>query len=315
MAEVIWVELLSRHGPVSARFRCTGPEIRIGRSYHNDVVIDDAAVAPEHLRITRAADGAIVAEALDAQSFALAGERRDRSLIDGDSVLRIGHTLVRVRDADYPVPAEAPARRPTSWVAVSALIVAALAINGMMLWLDETTEPKATRYIGSIAELAAAALAWAALWAVFSRIFSGQARFSRNLTIGVSGILAYSLYRMLTSGLAFSLSSQAVANYAFGGIWLLLAIVCFLHLHGISPTRPLLKAAILGGLAAGVIGLQLANAFDLANPARQQPIYARTLLPPAFRLARVKSEDGFFAEINSLKAKLDSDRVAAASAP
>lgn len=312
MAEVIWIELLSRHGHVGARFRCIGPEIRIGRSYRNDVVIDDTAVAPEHLRITQGADGAIVAEALEAESFAIAGERRDRSLVDGDTVLRIGHTLLRVRGADYPVPAQMPAR-PTSWVTPTALVVITLALNGLVLWLDETTEPKLTRYIGSIAALAAAALVWTALWAVFSRIFSGQARFGRNLTIGVAGILAYTIYHMLSDALAFAFASAAIANYAFIGLWLLLGAVCFFHLQSIAATRPLLKTAIVGGLAVCVIGFQLANQFDLANPVRQLPIYARSLLPPAFRLARVKSEDGFVAEIDAMKSKLDADRVTAAA--
>ena len=314
MAEVIWIELLSRHGHVGARFRCAGPEIRIGRSYRNDVVIDDSAVAPEHLRITQGADGAIVAEALEAQSFSIAGAPRDRSLIDGDTVLRIGHTLLRVRGADYPVPVAMPAR-PTSWGTPAALVVVTLVLNGLVLWLDETTEAKATHYTGSIAALAAAVLIWAALWAVFSRIFAGQAHFGRNLTIGVAGVLAYTVYRMLADTLAFAFSSAAIASYAFIGVWLLLGAVCFFHLQSIAATRPVLKIAILGGLAAGVIAFQLANQLDLANPARQQAVYVRTLLPPAFRLTRIKSEDAFVAEIGAMKSKLDADRAAAAASP
>lgn len=311
MAEVIWIELLSRHGHVATRFRCAGPELRIGRSYRNDVVIDDTAVAPEHLRITQGTDGALVAEALETQSFAIAGARRERSLIDGDTVLRIGHTLLRVRGADYPVPVEMPAR-PVSWATSAALIVVTLALNGLVLWLDETTEPKATHYIASIAALAAVVLVWTALWAIASRIFSAQARFGRNLTIGVAGILAYTIYHMLENMLAFAFSSAAIANYAFIGLWLLLGAVCFFHLQSIAATRPFLKIAILAGLAVAVTGYQIANQLDLANPVRQQPVFARSLLPPAFRLARVKSEDGFFAEIGAMKSKLDADRAAAA---
>ena len=62
MEQVIWVEILSRHHDVLERHRCTGPEIRIGRGYDNDVVLDDPYVAPRHLRVFRGATGTLVAE-------------------------------------------------------------------------------------------------------------------------------------------------------------------------------------------------------------------------------------------------------------
>ena len=37
---MIWVEVLSRHRDVAARFRVAGDEAHIGRGYDNDVVID-----------------------------------------------------------------------------------------------------------------------------------------------------------------------------------------------------------------------------------------------------------------------------------
>ena len=44
-------QILSRHRDVVARQRCEGAEIRIGRAYDNDVIVDDPYVAPRHLRI------------------------------------------------------------------------------------------------------------------------------------------------------------------------------------------------------------------------------------------------------------------------
>ena len=37
MEPVMWLELLSRHHDVVQRHRCTGPVIRIGRGYDNDL--------------------------------------------------------------------------------------------------------------------------------------------------------------------------------------------------------------------------------------------------------------------------------------
>ena len=51
---MIWVEILSRHRDIAARFRFPGPEVRIGRGYDNDVIIDDhvivVAAADVHVR-------------------------------------------------------------------------------------------------------------------------------------------------------------------------------------------------------------------------------------------------------------------------
>jgi FHA domain-containing protein len=309
---VIWVELLSRHGQVASRFRCAGPELRIGRGYRNEIVLDDPAVAPEHLRVTQGEDGAIIVEALDpAHGFAIAGTPRDRSLVDGDTVLRIGHTLLRIRGADYVVPAaSAVVVQHTPWPMLAVLVVAGLALNGLTAWLDETTEPRLARDVASLLGSDLVVLLWASLWALFSRIFSGQARFSRNLAIAFGGFLVYTVYYFLAEDFAFSFSSPVIAGDLSVGFWLLLGTICFFHLQAISPARRGVKAAVLAVLVAGGIGMQLANQLDQLKNGLQ-PAIARTTFPPAFRLARPKSEDQFFAGVAALKDKLDDDRDAA----
>jgi hypothetical protein len=312
MAEVIWVELL-RHGHVAARFRCAGPALSIGRGYRNDVVLDDPAVAPDHLRVIQGEDGAIIVEAIDpAHGFIIAGTPRDRSLVDGDTTLRIGHTQLRIRDADYAVPAaSAVATQHTPWLTLALLVVVTLALNGLTAWLDETAELRLARDIASLLMTGAVVLVWASLWTLVSRIFAGQARFIRNLTIAFGGFLAYTVYYLLAEDFAFSFSSPIIAGNLTIGFWLLLGIVGFLHLQAISPARRGIKAAVLTALVAGGIAMQLANQFDQLKNGLAPPI-ARTTLPPAFRLAQPKSEDQFFAGVAALKDKLDDDRDAAA---
>src|SRR5437588_266662 len=38
---MMWVEILSRHRDIAARFRITGTEARIGRGYDNDVIVEE----------------------------------------------------------------------------------------------------------------------------------------------------------------------------------------------------------------------------------------------------------------------------------
>jgi hypothetical protein len=313
---MIWVEILSRGGQVVSRHRCTGPEFRIGRSYHNDVIIDDPTVAPDHLRVTQGADGAILVEAVsEATPFLVKGDRHERSLVDGDMVLRIGHTALRLRDESYAVPAATlVVETKPRWIELASLVVIALLINGLTLWLNEISEPRLSRYVAGMVGLGAAVLLWSGLWALVSRIFVGAARFPRHLGIAAGAFLVYTLYTILAEALAFSLSSGVIFGNVAAGFWIVLGIACFLHLQVIAPTHAAIKAGIIAILVLAGIAAQLANhAEQLKNGA--QPSIAETTFPPALRLARAQSADQFFTAVDNLREKLDADRKAGASAP
>lgn len=316
MARVIWIEILTRSGQVVARHRCSGPALRIGRSYQSDVIVDDPAVAPDHLRVTQSDDGAIVVEAAgDGGGFSIRGEQRERSLVDGDTILRIGQTFLRVRDETYAVPAAVVIAEPTPrWIELTALIIVALLLNGVILWLDETAEPRFSRYVTGIVGLAGVVLLWSGLWALVSRIFAGAARFPRHLGIAAGAFLVYTIYTILAQALAFSLSSGTIAGNIPIGFGVVLGIACFLHLQVIAPTYAPVKAGIIALLVLAGIAAQFANrAEQLRNGA--QPSIAQTTFPPAFRLARAKDEAQFFAAVDGLREKLDADRKAGAAAP
>lgn len=314
---MIWIEILTRSGQVAARHHCAGPALRIGRSYQSDVIIDDPAVAPDHLRVTQSDDGAILVEAASTASpFTIHGEPRERSLVDGDTVLRIGHTSLRIRDESYAVPAAAAviAEPKPRWIELGVLIVVALLLNGATLWLNEIAEPKFSRYVAGMVGLGAAVLLWSGLWALVSRIFAGAARFPRHLAIASGAFLVYTVYTILAEALAFSLSSGPIFGNVATGFGVILGVACFLHLQVIAPSHAPVKAGIIAVLVVAGIAAQLANrAEQVKNGA--QPYIAETTFPPAFRLAGPKSGDQFFAAVDGLREKLDADRNAGANAP
>jgi len=313
---MIWVEILSRSGHVAARHRRTGPELRIGRSYRNDVIIDDPAVAPDHLHVTQGEDGAILVAAAAANSpFAIHGERRERGLVDGDTVLRIGHTSLRIRDETYAVPPAAGIVEPKPlWFALSALIAITLLINAAMIWLNETGEPKISRDVAALALLGGGVLIWSGLWALISRIFAGATRLARHLCIAAGAFLVFTIYNILAEAAAFMLSSGAIAGNFQSGLWVLVGVTCFLHLQTIAPSHKWLKAGAIALVVVAGIAVQVTGHLEQLKNG-QQPSIARTSLPPVFRLARAKSEDQFFAAVDGLREQLDADRQAGAAAP
>jgi Inner membrane component of T3SS, cytoplasmic domain len=312
--EIIWIEILSRHREVAARFRLAGPEVRIGRGYDNDVVVDDPYVAARHLRLFRDDAGQLVAEDLGTANGMFVGGGRNRlarTPVDGKRPIRIGQTYVRVRDAEHEVEPERVARpglRTLPIVLAVALLAALFGIDALHVWLTQTSEPKALNYLTPLLWIGAGGFLWVGFWALLSRIFSGRSRFLPNLLIALGGALAYSLYEEFAQFSAFALNWPTAGNYAYIAVWSIIAVVCFFHLREVGRSRLVLKGALVTALFAAVIMVQgLQRSEVLQNSGRE--ISTRQLMPPAFRLVPLRDEAAFFDDIAKVKARLDADRA------
>jgi hypothetical protein len=311
MDEVIWIELLSRHHEVLSRHRCAGPEVRIGRAYDNDVVLDDPYVAPRHLRIRRDATGALVAEDLGSlKGLFVPGNRKPvkQVALDGDGILRVGHTWLRARQAGHAVaPERVEARQARAWPVAAALVIVILGLEVLGLYLNEIAETKLTRYLVPLLTGVMLLLGWVASWAVLARIFAGQARFERNLVIALTGALTYSLYNELVDLSVFGFAWRPLVTYQYIGAWVLLAGTCFFHLRELGPGWWKAKLGAVAALALVAILMQTSGQSELFG-SRDREAPTRRLLPPSFRLSPGHSVDAFFGDVSGLKARLDRDR-------
>jgi FHA domain len=311
---MIWVEILSRQRDVAQRFGIAGPEVRIGRGYDNDVIVDDPYVAANHLRVFRDESGSLVAEDMgSANGTFLDGKKRlARFVIDGRHPIRIGQTYLHVRDINHAVERERIAS-PERWISPvvldAALGVAVLVISSLRIWLAETSEPRTSNYL-VLLTLIATVLVWAGMWALLSRVFSGHSSFPRHLLIVLAGMLALIFYEEFAQFSAFSLTWSAASTYQYVAVWSILAVVCFFHLRVISPTRLVMKGTIAGLLLVTAIATQaLQRSEAFFDYGRQYATHQ--LMPPSFRAVPFRDQNAFFADVENLKAKLDSDRAAA----
>jgi hypothetical protein len=314
MDQVIWVEILSRHRDVAARHRLAGPEVRIGRGYDNDVIVDDPFVAVQHVRVFRDEGGRLVAQDIGSANGMFLDRdksRQARIVIDGERPIRIGHTYLRIRETGHTMPRERNGRLEGRAVPIAlgaALGAAILGLQALSVWFAEVDEPRASHYVQSLLGIAIMAMVWVALWAILSRIFSGQARLERNVLIALTGLLVFLVYSEFAQFASFALTWRAPVSYDYVVMWSIVAAACFCHLRAIGPAGLKLKAGIVTGLLALVIATQTLTQSELRAEFGQQN-YLRRLLPPALRLAPVHDENAFFAEIEQLKTKLDRDRT------
>ena len=312
MGAVMWIEVLSRHGEVAQRERIEANEARVGRAFDNDVVVDDPHVAPHHLRIYRAEDGALVAEDLGSMNglYPEHGAGRARRLaLAANPGIRIGRTTLRVHDAARPVPAErllTPPRAHARWAAGlgAALLLALLAIQ----WLNLTAEPSANMMLLPLLGFVTILALWTSVWAMLSRVFFGQARFSLQLRIAITACIALVLWDQLTESLSFAFAWREMAEYAGLGAWAVLAAACFAHLQAIGARH--MRAAM--GLAIALIGTGAALQYLGKSETRKligQRATLGDLRPPAFRLVPLASADDFFRKADAARAKVDQARV------
>jgi hypothetical protein len=310
---MIWIEILSRHRDIAARFRVPGPEARIGRGYDNDVIVDDPYVAAQHLRVFRDETGQLVVEDLgSANGMFLDGgkSRLTRVIVDGRHPIRIGQTFLRVRETGHAVERErvAPPDRPVLPVMLALLLgLAILAIEELDVWLSQTAEPRLSLYLTPVLGIALIAVVWVGVWALLCRILSGRAHFLRNLLIALAGVLTFSLYNEFGRFAGFAWTWPVAARYEYIALWSILAAVCFFHLREVGRTRLVLKGVVVATLLATAIAVQTLQRSEAFSDSGRQ-FTARRLLPPEFRLVPLRDEAAFFGEIENLKAKLDADR-------
>jgi hypothetical protein len=316
---MIWVEILSWHRDVTARFGVAGDAAQIGRGYDNDVVIDDPYVAARHVRVFRDETGRLVAEDAGSKNgmFLDRGVTpQARIVIDAERPIRIGHTLLRIRDAAYAVPAErvAGGRVHTSRTGqiqlaatAAGLAIAVLGTEALFLWLAQTGEPRGSTYLNSLLFVSGMVLSWVAFWTILSRVFSGQVRFAQHLVVALSGSLLLTLDREFGQFAAFAFTWPAAVSYQYVVQSCIVAGVCFFQLRELGRSHLMFKGAVVAALLGVAITVQAVQQSEAVSDFGQQAV-VRRLMPPALRLGPVRDESDFFAEIERLKSGLDRDR-------
>ena len=312
MGALMWIEVLSRHGETGQRERIEGVEARIGRAFDNDVVVDDPHVAPHHLRIYRGEDGELVAEDLGSLNglYPEHGAHRVTQVpLAKNPGIRIGRTILRVHDSAHPVPAERLLTPPRDHARWAAGLGAGLLFGLVVLeWLNLTTEPSANLMLLPLLGFVTILALWTSVWAMLSRVFFGQARFSLQLRIAITACIALVLWDQATESLSFAFAWRDMAEYAGLGAWAVLAAACFAHLQSIGPRH--MRAAM--GLVIALIGAGAALQYLGKSETRKllgQRATLGDLRPPAFRLVPLASADDFFKKADAARVKVDKARL------
>lgn len=244
MAPVIFVEVLDQRGAVRARTRLDAFPATVGRGYDCDVIVDDPHVCARHLRLAEDTEGRLVAE--DAGSVngtrAVRGAARvDRLVVASGSELRIGHTTLRFRTADHPVPATVPdgapgfLRRFERTEACLAASAGAYILFALLAWLQSYGESDAAETLGSVLAIGFGVALWSGVWALANRAAAHTFAFVRHFTVASMAALAATLLVELSAWVEFALPDHDVVSVASGLLALALCLATLAaHLSVVS---------------------------------------------------------------------------------
>ncbi len=306
-----FIEMLARNGDVLHRHRVDQLPITIGRGYHNDFILDDAHTAASHAVVELAEDGALQMRDLGSQNGIVVHGKRQASVpINGTTVVRLGHTRLRVRDAAFPVEPEVTDTTMHAWEggvpALAGLALIALFV-GVTEALADTGTFQAIRYLLVIASGIGAGLVWSGVWALANRLFGGHARLGRHLFILGSGLVAIGAWKALSSVLAYAWSAEIFTRYGNHVVMLILVAMIYNHLRTIKPHKPrtfISSCAIFLALGSGLI---LMRNYESAGRLRDE-LYMSVILPPEVRRSKDHSVDEFMDSAAKLKASADEAR-------
>ncbi|MGO4376769.1 FHA domain-containing protein [Pseudoduganella sp. RAF19] len=306
-----FIETLARNGDVLHRHRVNDLPITLGRSYGNDFILDDAHTAAQHAVVELAEDGGMRIRDLGTQNGIVVHGKRHQTLpIDGTTVVRLGHTRLRIRGADFPVEAEVADTTMHAWEGgIPAL--AGLALIGMFTGVEEALSDagnfQAIRYLLIIASGLGAGLVWSGIWALANRLFGGHARLGRHLFILGSGLIALGAWKAVSSVLAYAWSAEVFTRYGNHVAILILCVMIYYHVGTIRPHRRGAFPRTVGVMMALGSGVVLMS--NLQSTGRlSDELYMSVMLPPSLRQSPDHSVDEFMGNAAKLKAEADADR-------
>jgi FHA domain len=265
--------------------------LTIGRALDNDLVLDDAFVAPHHATLEQGSSGALQLRVGDTFNGAqLEGQHLNagdvRPLPQQGGTLQLGHSVLRLRLAaeilspERRLPRAGPLPR---WApALAAVLIMLWATLENWTRLDPGADTSA--WLPLLLGLPVALLLWCGLWALLSKLFQHRFDLVGHLKIVLPWLVAIELLELVLLPLS--------ASMAWPWLWrsvpmlqvLLAAMLLRHHLVHVLPHAPHRVSAVVATatLAAGAISLA---ATHRATDRFSRPPYMSTLPLPMLPMA------------------------------
>ena len=314
--EVI-IEILSRHGRVSERYKRVGPVVSIGRGYHNDVILGDPYVCPQHLQLLFDAESRswqVLDQSTQNGTFLVgSGRLRMPHQVQSGDEFDIGETRIRLLMPQHEIPAtrHLPSGRMMADYLASPLIAVALLIVTLGLfafaqYMEQGKETKLQELVLEALMFLAVPFVWASIWGLIGRVAVHDARFAFHLSLGSLLVVSLYLLSMTADYLGFGFSNDMLATWleTLGeGV-----LICAFLLGGLqmaTQMRRMKRWVVANGIAWTLVGIAALSYLVKSDPYESQAAMSFVLKPPFARLQPAASLEDFTAGLDQTFEQLE----------
>ncbi|WP_440877218.1 FHA domain-containing protein [Thalassotalea sp. PLHSN55] len=311
------IEEISRGHKLLGRHKFAQKNIRIGRGYQNDIILDDPHICPDHLHINFDGENWIVTDENSINGSYLEDGKRTVSqhIVKSGDVISFGKSQIRLLFPNHPVaesvefsPFESLidfARQPIALIASISLFAF---IAGYIFFLNQTIEVPLTKIAVPAIGMTLMFALWPGAVALVSHLTKHESRILSQLGVA---FLLYNLMwvsDIIESIAGFNLS----ANWPVGLLTTLLPIAlafclfwlnCYIGFHMNAKRRLIISSALTCLVFGGTFLIQLSKTPEF----RSQPQYDATIMTPSFLFSSGSTTDKFIADSNKLFMKVDKE--------
>ena len=312
MEAPVVVEILDRFGKVRERHKVKTFPVRIGRSYKNDIIIDDQFVSPQHIELMLDGDGHILATDLNSDNGMFTVHpvvRHDILTVVDNQRIRIGHTDIRIRAEDYSVKETVIDHgRPSQWhlLMTNGFILPLVwcLMIGVFLsnqYFDTVGEVHFNKLLAEEFEFLIFILLWTFVWSIISKVITHEFYFAYH---GIHAGLLFTGYYFVK--LAFEYLEFIFPISGLQGIltffsdFIFITLLIYGHLR--QSTHLNRRKSKSFSFVASMVYNGLLYLFIFVNQPTfsGQPSYSGLIKPPAFVIMQPTTVDEFFANSTEL---------------
>ena len=312
---VIVVEQINRGKKLICRDRFESDSVEIGRSYQNDIIIDDPHICPEHLNMEFDGEHWVVhdQDSLNGSFLDESKQSADKHILHSGDIISIGKSQLRIVFPDHPVSATVKfspfeslierTRKPVSLVFSLAIFTL---MSGYLLYLGKQTEVTFTQVFVPAIGMTLGFSLWPAIISLISHLTKNDARYWSQIGISFlifnffwfSDIIEYVLHFNLSSAWPVSwITSLLPITLAFCLFWL----NCYIGFHMSGKKRVIISASLCLLIFGGTYLVSLSNKPDF----RDRPTYDATIMTPNFLIAPSTPANEFIENAKQVFEKAD----------
>ncbi|KGJ89718.1 FHA domain-containing protein [Colwellia psychrerythraea] len=309
----IIIEEITRNHKLLHRHRLNQAEVSIGRDYHNDIILSDPHICPQHLSLSfsngqwQLNDKNSVNGTRLEKNNAVSQDANQQAINDGDVIL-IGKSQLRVIFKTHLVedtiafsPFESLIDFIRHPVAVFISIALFMLIAGNISYLNQPTELNLSQLLVSAFSMSLLFSLWPAGVALVSHLTKHDPRILAQLGISFTFFILLWLSDFLEEIISFNFASNSILTVtvsllpiglAFSLFWL----NSYIGFH-VSAKRRMIVAICITTL---LFGGSYLNQYSKRPDFNPHPQYNSTIMAPSYLIAPSNNVDEFLKQSNAL---------------